>query len=331
MGRSRFVKVLVGFMLSVAIAGCSSSCGYQRYESTTTSEAERDVAPVASTEAPGLEAVASATYHGIYETPVLLANGRFEGEPFAAGGVSRPTVQLIGGVLETGDLNGDGGEEAVVLLVENSGGTGSFIYLAALGHRGGEVVNLGTSLVGDRVQIRSIRVEGEEIELRVVQRGPDDAACCPSQKATRIWALDGGLVETSTDVTGTQSTDDLSGAEWMLTHFSRNEPAPESSSITMVFDGGRISGSSGCNRYFAGVTEASPGEITIGEIGSTMMACPDEVMQLEARYLKAVGEVAGYSFLAGKLVLAYGDGDVVEAMLFEPRGGSTSTESDVPR
>ncbi len=56
------------------------------------------------------------------------------------------------------------------------------------------------------------------------------------------------------------------------------------------------------------------------------MACSDEVMQLEARYLKAVDEVAGYSFLAGKLVLAYGDGDVVEAMLFEPRGQSGSTD-----
>jgi heat shock protein HslJ len=56
-----------------------------------------------------------------------------------------------------------------------------------------------------------------------------------------------------------------------------------------------------------------------------MMACPDEVMRLEGRYLKAIGEVAGYSFLAGKLVLAYGDGDVVGAMLFEPRGQSAST------
>jgi len=323
---SRFMQALVGIVLSAAIAGCSSSGGYQGYESTAASEVERDAAPVASTEAPRFEAVTNATYHGIYETPVRLVNGRFEGEPFAAGGVSRPTVQLIGGVLETGDLDGDGSEEAVVLLVENSGGTGSFIYLAALGRRGGEVVNLGTGLVGDRVQIRSIRVHGRQIELEVVQRGPNDAACCPSQKAMRVWALDGGLVETSTDITGTLSTDDLSGIEWVLTHLSRDEPVPENSSITMVFENGRISGSGGCNRYFAGVTEASPGDITIGEIGSTMMACPDEVMHLEARYLKAVGEVAGYSFLAGKLVLAYGDGDVVEAMLFESRGQSGSTD-----
>ncbi|MCK4512401.1 META domain-containing protein, partial [bacterium] len=227
---------------------------------------------------------------------------------------------------ETGDLDEDGCEEAVVLLVENSGGTGSFVYLAVVGRRGGEVVNLGTSLVGDRVQIRSIRVDGERIELRVVQRGPDDAACCPSQKATRTWALDGGLVERSTDVTGTLSTDDLSGVEWVLAHLGRDEPVPENSSITMVFESGRISGSSGCNRYFAGVTEASPGDIAIGEIGSTMMACSDEVMQLEGRYLKAVGEVAGYSFLAGKLVLAYGDVGVVGAMLFEPRGQNGSID-----
>jgi heat shock protein HslJ len=328
MGRSRFVKALVGFMLSAAVVSCSSSGSHRGYESTATPEAERDVALVGSTEAPRLEEVADAIYRGIYETPVRLVNGRFEGEPFAEGGMSRPTVQLIGNVLETGDLDGDGSDEAVVLLVENSGGTGSFVYLAAVGRRGGEVVNLGTSLVGDRVQIRSIRVDGEHVELRVVQQGPDDAACCPSQKATRVWTLDGGLVESSTDVTGTLSTDDLSGVEWVLTHLGRNEPVPENSSITIVFENGKISGSSGCNRYFAGVTEASPGDITIGEIGSTMMACPDEVMQLEGRYLKAVGEVAGYSFLAGKLVLAYGDGGVVGAMLFEPRGQSASTDGE---
>ena len=51
-------------------------------------------------------------------------------------------------------------------------------------------------------------------------------------------------------------------------------------------------------------------------------------MQLEGRYLKAIGEVAGYSFLAGKLVLAYGDGDAVGAMLFEPRGQSASTDGE---
>ena len=328
MRRSRFVKALMVFLLSAVVVSCSSSGSRQGRESTATSEVQRDVAPVASTEAPRPEAVADATYHGIYETPVHLVNGRFEGKPFAEGGVSRPTVQLIGGVFETGDLDEDGCEEAVVLLVENSGGTGSFVYLAVVGRRGGEVVNLGTSLVGDRVQIRSIRVDGERIELRVVQRGPDDAACCPSQKATRTWALDGGLVERSTDVTGTLSTDDLSGVEWMLTHFSRDEPVPENSSITMVFENGKVSGSGGCNRYFAEVTEVSPGDIKIGEIGSTMMACPDDVMQLEGRYLKAIGEVAGYSFLAGKLVLAYGDGDAVGAMLFEPRGQSASTDGE---
>ena len=326
MKRSPLVGALVGFLLTAVVVGCGSSGSLQGDESAVTSEAQRDAAPVVSTEAPRLEAVADAIYRGIYETPVRLVNGRFEGEPFAEGGMSRPTVQLIGGVLETGDLDGDGGEEAVVLLVENSGGTGSFVYLSALGRRAGEVVNLGTSLVGDRVQIRSLRVDGEEIELKVIQRGPDDAACCPSQKATRIWVLDGGLVEASTDVTGTLSIDDLSGVEWSLTHLGRDEPVPEGSSITMVFESGRILGSSGCNRYFAGVTETSPGEIAIGEVGSTMMACPDEVMQLEARYLKAVGQVAGYSFLAGKLVLAYGDGGVVGAMLFEPRGRNGSTD-----
>ncbi|MEA3409673.1 MAG: hypothetical protein U9Q95_04925, partial [Candidatus Eisenbacteria bacterium] len=145
MKRSPFVGALVGFLLTTVVVGCGSSGSHQGHESTATSEVQRDSAPVASMEAPRYEAVANATYHGIYEAPVRLANGRFEGEPFVEGGVSRPTVQLIGGVFETGDLDGDGSEESVVLLVENSGGTGSFVYLAAGGRRGGEAGNLGTS------------------------------------------------------------------------------------------------------------------------------------------------------------------------------------------
>ena len=54
------------------------------------------------------------------------------------------TVELVGDVLGTADLGGDGNPESVVLLAESSGGSGVQIYVAAVGRRRGKLVNLGT-------------------------------------------------------------------------------------------------------------------------------------------------------------------------------------------
>jgi heat shock protein HslJ len=95
-------------------------------------------------------------------------------------------------------------------------------------------------------------------------------------------------------------------------------PQPE---ITLVFDGERISGSSACNRYFAGVKETGelPGDLHISEIGGTRMACPEEVMTLENRYLEALGSVTRYSFMAGKLALSWRKNGASGTLLFIPR------------
>jgi hypothetical protein len=70
----------------------------------------------------------NATYSGIYDEPVTLVDGQYEGEPFTPDSASRPVVSYLGEAF--GDLDGDGVEDAAVFLVENSGGTGDFVYVA---------------------------------------------------------------------------------------------------------------------------------------------------------------------------------------------------------
>jgi len=51
---------------------------------------------------------------------------------------------------------------------------------------------------------------------------------------------------------------------------------------------GRLHGSGGCNRYFAAY-EIGPGDsLNIKNIGSTRMACPQDVMDQEMRYFEAL-------------------------------------------
>ncbi len=315
-GRPDRIVVLVTILAGVALAvpACSRDDAVQSGKPAPARPL--DVPPQAG--APSEDELGNATYQGIYDTPVTLEDGAWEGEPFVPGGASRPRLDLARDFRLAGDLDGDGSEEAVVLLSESSGGSGIHGYLAVVGRRGGDLVNLGTAPIGDRVQIRAARISDRRIELDVVQAGPGDAACCPSQKAARVWALGAeGLKEVASKITGTLSVADLGGVEWVLTHFGWKDPAPPEPAITLVFEGERVSGSSGCNRYFAGVKAGKePGELEIGAVGATRMACPEDQMALEGRYLEALGRVFRFGFATRRLVLTWSEDGATGSMLF---------------
>jgi heat shock protein HslJ len=271
---------------------------------------------------PTPEQLANMAYLGIYEHAVTLTNGRWEGDPFMTGNASRLAVGLVDDFILTGDLNADGEDEAVVLLWESTGGSSRYDYIAVTGLRDDKPYNLGTALIGERIQVRSCRIAGNRIELDVIQPGPDDAACCPSQKATRYWTLDAtGLHVHAPKITGTLSLADLAGTEWVLRRLDADEPPPTQAEITLIFDGDRISGKSACNRYFAGVKETGelPGDLRMSEIGGTRMACPEEVMALERRYLEGLRNTTRYGFVAGKLALTWRKNGVTGTLLFAPR------------
>ena len=141
---------------------------------------------------PSMGAISSATFTGIYNEPVQLVRGRYEGLPFDEGAASRPVLDLVVDLHAEGDLDGDGAPEAAVLLIEASGGTGTFLYLAAVGIRDGGPVNLGTGLVGDRVQVRHLAIDAGEIRLGLVAHASDDPRCCPTRIVEKRWVLEGG-------------------------------------------------------------------------------------------------------------------------------------------
>lgn len=136
--------------------------------------------------------LANATYEGIYEYPVRLEGGRYEGEPFQSGAASRPTVVLLEEPRANGDLDGDGLDEGVALLAESSGGSGIFVYLAVVDRQGEEPRSLATRLLGDRIQVTSLAVEEEQIRVVWSERG-----ATRSTDPTRLELVlaDGALIE----------------------------------------------------------------------------------------------------------------------------------------
>jgi heat shock protein HslJ len=265
--------------------------------------------------------MANASYQGIEDSSVQLKDGRWEGEPFVEGGASRPAVGLVEDFSLQGDLDGDGADETVVLLWQSSGGSGTFNYMAVMKGEGGALVNVATAPLGDRVQVRGGSIADGVIVLDVVQQGEGDAACCPSQLASRKWTLaEDQLNEQSPDIAGELSVATLEGTEWVLTRLKKDHHLPEGTEVSMEFADGKVAGHSGCNRFSASVENgAAPGEIRIGPAMGTRMACPEEQMNVESEFLDLLGHVSTYRFIAGQLVLTGDKENYMYSLKFSAR------------
>ncbi len=129
-----------------------------------------------------------------------------------------PLAQGIGSILEDdgvlrvrasltdwralGDLDGDGVEDAVVVVWSSGGGSGTFMEVAhfRLEPERGETVAhwawSGSVMLGDRVRVRALAVTDGYVELHVTQHGPDDPMCCPTVETVRGFDVrDGELAE----------------------------------------------------------------------------------------------------------------------------------------
>jgi hypothetical protein len=98
-----------------------------------------------------------------------------------------------------GDLNGDGIEEAVIITLLNTGGTGRFTSVQILELRDGIPHLIAEIPGGDRGDggIGDARVEDGALIVERLDSQPGDRACCPSQMTVERWQWDGSeLVET---------------------------------------------------------------------------------------------------------------------------------------
>ena len=205
------------------------------------------------------------------------------------------------------DLDGDGTVETVRLAWLSGGGSGTYDSLVVSDTESERF--LYAAPLGDRVQVRAASVDGDTIVVDTLEAGPGDAMCCAGQKLRRSFALrDGDFREIERVDEGRISTADLAG-DWQLVSMNRGEPLPVGIAITLTFDGNRIGGSSGCNRYMGLIAPGEPprGIKTAGALAGTMMACQPPVDSIEREYLGKLEKLYQFGFLAGQLVISWGD------------------------
>ena len=275
------------------------------------------VAIAAQAEEPDWQAVGNLLYQGIYDQPVQLKDGVYDGAPFQPGAAARPRVTLVRELSASGDLDGDGKEDTAVLLTESSGGSGVFTYVAIVATRDGQLKNVGTYRLGDRVQIRKLTIAKQSAVVDVIAAGAKAAACCPTEKRHIVLRLEGhGLNAEKTDTTGQFTLADLEGVTWRLIKLGRDKPVPKEFSVTAVFKKGQVSGSAGCNRYF-GNFSGTPYALKVGPFGATRRMCETNVMAVEDPFLRALGQTTRVSFQLGQLALTYKTEKGIDVLLFE--------------
>ncbi|HMQ54972.1 MAG TPA: META domain-containing protein [Anaerolineae bacterium] len=300
--------------------------------------------PTAPTNASGSDPAAlapteleNATYSGIYEEPVSLTDGLYEGEPFVEGDSSRPTVRYIDNSALYGDLDGDGVEDAVVFLAESGGGTGNFVYVAAQLNQNGQPVDAGAVLLEDRIQVKSATIEAGQIKLEITAEGPGDAACCKSHKTQKTFTLQNGqLTEVSGEPESLErvSAADLNGTSWTLLELDTDQPVPAEPAIIINFTDTQFTGSSGCNSYNGdfSLSEENPFLMMVGPTITTRMACPPEIQSREEAYLAAWQNVTRWGYNVGKLAMSYNNDSEAGfgTLLFEPAGTETAATPEAP-
>jgi heat shock protein HslJ len=268
----------------------------------------------------GLTQLQNAAYWGIedIEGTVQLQEGHWEGDPAFPGSASVPRVDFLGDLVARGDLDGDGRNEAVVILTSNFGGTGVLHYVAVVAQEGDSSRNVATIAAGDRIQVRALRIEEDRVLLDLVRAGPNDGACCPTEVTTLSYGFDGGRLTDPVQVgeSNKLTPEVLAGQRWRLAAWKYGEPVE--GHLTLAYADGRWVGNAGCNDHSASVKTVSDfGSIEVGQPLSTRKQCEPDVMSAEQRFLGLLPRVTRFWYLAGQLALDYRSGDEFGVMYLE--------------
>lgn len=106
-----------------------------------------------------------------------------------------------------------------------------------------------------------------------------------------------------------QGADNLEDVTWLLESYG--EPGnlktvvPETE-ITAIFVNGRLTGSGGCNTYFASYT-INGSKLTLSDIGATKRACQPPIGEQENAYFQLLRGAESFQIEDGKLTIDSGN------------------------
>ncbi|RNC69339.1 MAG: hypothetical protein ED859_07595 [Desulfuromonadales bacterium] len=137
------------------------------------------------------EDLATATFRTAFAASgvATLSRGIYRERPVPE--AATETIIRLDLPLATGDLNSDGDPDAVVVLISDPGGSGTFYELAAVVNDQGKPRHIASTLLGDRVRVVSLSIHSGVIRATLLTHDPGDPALCSRKEDARSYRLDG--------------------------------------------------------------------------------------------------------------------------------------------
>jgi len=130
-------------------------------------------------------------------TVTTVANMNYQvGDALSELGERTSTVKLVDGKgslgdwnafldkehIAIGDLDGDGIDDAVVVLTFEGPGSAAPQVLVAVTNRSGKGESTAVKRLGSNAVIKSINISGDVVTVEMLTVGPNDPMCCPATK-----------------------------------------------------------------------------------------------------------------------------------------------------
>jgi len=213
---------------------------------------------------------------------VTLTNGEFRA-PAAPGSASEIAVRLTDKIA----FGGAQADRAAIVVQSSLGGSGTFYELALLSRRAQGWVNTDTVLLGDRVKVRAVAIEGIVVTVDLLAHAPEDALCCPTAEVRRRFDIGGDrLANADAPIQGIVW-------QWQETRYNDDRravpPKPERYAVRFGEEG-QLDVRADCN-LGGGTYALEDKRLTIEILTSTMAACEPGSLEDEFTRNLAAGAV----------------------------------------
>lgn len=121
-------------------------------------------------------------------------------------------------------------------------------------------------------------------------------------KKTNIAMLFLLIITSAFSLTGCKGNNPLQGTTWVLVGLNGMAALPDVN-VTISFDGEKVGGTDGCNRY-GSTYSINKNQISIDQnMVSTLMACPEEIMSQAQQYTQAIMNASYFEIADNRLSL----------------------------
>lgn len=249
------------------------------------------------------------TRFNINHSDIQLVNGY--AEQSVAPNSSSKVITQVWGAPKLADLNADGQQDAVLILSQNTGGSGTFYYLVVAIREANHYKGSKALLLGDRIKPQEIQVVANRVSVAFLDRLQSEPySTSPSipEKQSAIYDTDTKqLIQVEQNFEGEANpavmTLGMKTWYWEKTQYNNDTVhTPKSPKIfSLRFEeNGRLLINTDCNTM-QGKYSVADKKIELTQMLSTRMFCKDSQEQV---FAKMLASVSSYFFTnKGRLIL----------------------------